>query len=165
MGSEIFKALATLGLFAAILGTIIVALRTSKKSQSQRDKERDEQIKVGVRRGICDDSGNPLCKICKVTSNEEKIATEYTPVTGRPWWDELPIVSRIRELYALPDRYMVIDDYAQELRLCSQHKKMAVTRLKAFHAELRAEHSRFNAEQRERVDYMDQGQHGTLCLC
>ncbi len=125
--------------------------RRARDEQEQAELQRTRMLSEAVARGVTDEYGNPLCAVCG------DHAEHYLVGTGRPWFDRLPFVSRTQRLYALPWRYVVIDLPHLGPRLCAVHHRAAVQRLEAIHAELRAEHSRFNAKVQQRVAVLERG--------
>ena len=147
---------AMLALIGGSLIAILIAVSRGKAREKKADAKRQKAIDYGVKIGACDENGMPLCAVCRKLGDDVE-AIEHTPVTGRKLWDSLPFVSKRRELWAQPARDVVIDDIERGLRLCRNHKAMAVRNLSEVYAGCRAQTSTFNAEQREKIDYMDSG--------
>lgn len=133
-----------------LVGVFVLWLhqRSSKVRRERELAERAVEIEKGVERGVCNERGERLCVVCG------EVATSYSVRTGSPWWDIAPFVF-LSKLYALPQKYTVIDD--PDNPVCTLDRRAAVQRLEQEHARLRAEHSRFNARQEQKVLMLDQG--------
>ena len=145
------KVLGLISLFALIAFAVWLASRSSKKREEDERAKVEKAVSEGIEQGILNKYGEPMCVICG------QVATRYGVVTGRSWFDKLPIVSRLNTLYSMPWRYKVEDDYERGHRLCTLHRKAAERRLDQLHAQMRSEHAQFNASLQQKVELMDQG--------
>ena len=130
---------------------LMLLTRRHKRVKSVEDEELAAKIQIGVENGVLNTYGQPLCVICG------KVATRSTPKTGKMWVDKIPGLSLLNELTSMPPRYTIEVTYDDGYRLCLSHYKSAITKLKRFHAQLRSDHARFNSEQQEKVELLDQG--------
>ena len=151
---EVANTLIVIAFIAAAITALWWVLRSSKQSTLIEKREREERIQAGVQAGAMSELGDLLCVICKKLGMSTE-ATEYSIVTGRPWYDKL--FDGLNNLYAMPWRYKVTDDVDRGYRLCATHRRMAVRHLKHAHAQLRSEHANFNADKEQRVAALDQG--------
>lgn len=128
-----------------------IANRSSKKQQVVVEEEREKHVKIGIEKGVLNEYGEPMCVVCGQT------ATRYGVLTGRAWFDRIPLIARLNTLYAMPWRYTVVDDYEAGHRLCGIHRRAAEHRLEQAHAQMRSDHAQFNAQQQQKVAMLDQG--------
>lgn len=140
-----------LAIFIAALLMIVFSLRASRRQEAKEQLLVDNAISEGVAAGVLNESGHPLCAVCG------QVATRYGVVTGRSWFDKIPILSRLNQLYSMPWRYTVEDDYENGYRLCSVHRRAAEHRLEQLHSQMRSDHADFNAKMRQKIAMMDQG--------
>lgn len=147
--------LLSLMLFTGIALVIIVVWRIRSRRADQEETERQrEVVDRGIRAGILTPDGTGrACVVCACTGRTT-VATEYIPISAASWMDKLPLLNR---LFSLPPRYVIEDDVASDLALCRSHKQVAVKKLEEFHALIRAERARFNAQQEDKVAHMDGG--------
>lgn len=134
-----------------IFVVLVVTTRRHKRVKAVEDEELAANIKTGFDKGILNANGQPLCIACS------KVATYCTPKTGKMWVDKIPGLSLLNELTSMPPRYSIELSDDDGPRLCASHYKSALTKLKRFHAQLRSDHARFNSEQQEKVELLDQG--------
>jgi hypothetical protein len=153
---DIVKVISMVALLLTVAAVIVYTSHRSRLQEKARSEAEKKAIEAGVKKGICDEHGNPLCVICKELG-EDVIATECTPITGQSWWDKLPFIQTARLLWAQADRDIVVDDVSSGPRLCRSHKTTAKRKLSEAHAACRAQLSAISAELREKIDYMDNG--------
>lgn len=125
--------------------------RGLQEDEAKADAEQKEQIAEGVKRGVLHLNGTPICVSCGGQ------ATEPTVVTGRPWFDQIPIIQHVNRLYGLPWRYTVVEAPELGARFCVNCKRMAREKLEQAHAQIRAEHAQFNADQQDKLAMLDNG--------
>jgi hypothetical protein len=136
------------------LAVVLIMAFTRYRSWQQAKTDAEERkalIQKGVQQGVLNEYGEPLCRICG------QVATKRPVKTGRSWFDQLPFFRGLNRLYAMPMRYSVVEEREAHPQLCSAHRSAAEQRLEHFHATLRSEHSRFNADQEQKVEMMNQG--------
>ena len=153
---DLIRVIAMVALLLTVGAVVIYASHRGRAQERARNEEEKKAIEHGVKEGICDEHGNPLCVVCRKLG-EDVIATEFSPITGQSWWDKLPFIKTARVLWAQAERDIVIDDVASGLRLCRSHKTTATRKLNEAHAACRAQLSALYAELREKIDYMDNG--------
>lgn len=153
---DIVKVFALIFFLAGIVATLVYLSHRHNKKQEKLEDDRQKGIDHGVEKGICDENGVPLCAICKQLGDDVE-ATEFTPVTGKSWWDSIKFVSRMRRLWAQADRDIVVDDEGRGKRLCRSHKTMCVRKLNEVHEACRSQTMSLNNQLRERIEFADNG--------
>lgn len=150
-GYEYVKVIALLGFFFAFGCGVFVWNRNQRTSIKEADDERKKAIEHGVKQGILNEYGEPLCVVCK------QVATKNAVRTGRSWIDSIPILSLLNKLYSMPWRYTVVEDQEGGHRYCAAHRRAAEQRLEQMHARMRSDHAAFNASQQQKIAMLDQG--------
>lgn len=85
MGPDQGDLVTVVSMVALLLTIVAVIIYTSQRAKTQRqseDEERRRAIDAGVKQGVCDKDGNPLCVVCKKLG-EDTFATEFSPITGQ----------------------------------------------------------------------------------
>lgn len=140
-------------LFIGVMAILIIRSIRSRKIAEQEKKENELKAEEGIAAGVLakDPITGEVYSKCIVCGGR---ATTYAPISGASWMDKLPLLNR---LFGLPPRYTIVDDVENAFQYCKIHKEVAVKKLEQFHAALRAERSRFNADQADKVAHMDAG--------
>lgn len=141
------------GFFILVVAVLVFRYVRSRKVQEQEKKEAELKAEEGIAQGVLarDPVTGEIYSRCIICGGH---ASTYAPISGSSWMDRLPLLNR---LFGLPPRYTIIDDMENGPQYCKIHKEVAVKKLEQFHAALRAERSRFNAEQADKVAQMDAG--------
>lgn len=140
---------------------ILLVVRAVWNASEQAEQKREEdyaeafnQHAEAMRKaGHADDQGNPLCIVCG------GVATRPFPMIGPSKFDQMPSVRWLSELYGVPWKYTVTTaPDGESERLCAEHHHQGVELLRGIAAELRAQHSKFNQEQKERCLIVNRGE-------
>ena len=140
---DIVRIIGWIAVICIVAGIAWFVSRNAKESDIQKSEIVGESCDDTNRHSMCVICGNP--------------ATRYSVRTGRPWFDQLPVLRWLNQLYAMPWRYSIVDDFTHGLRLCQSHREAAEQRLEQSHAQMRSEHAQFNASQLQKVAMLEQG--------
>jgi len=93
----------------------------------------------------------PSCVICS------RPATCYPIRTGRSWFDGVWFLSWINSLQAMPRRYTIVEDWGAGFKYCVTCQHNSRVKMQQAHADIRAAHAQFNADQEAKLAALEHG--------
>lgn len=153
-GEQSEAALRAGGLVAFFLIVICVALFVLFASGRKRHAQLESERAAKIRDVSAPPRDNYEIYACVVCGAE---ATRRAVRTGRPWYDDLPLIRALNTLWSMPWRYTIAEDWNAPPKLCSAHRESAERKLERVHANWRARHAEFNALIQEESSVLDQG--------